>query len=159
MHGLSDRLMHWQLICLVQVDLGQKYHAPQVQPGRGLNSWPPDHDSTFHVKAFDELKINLIRALSRQFYFGPHKWFQIMSSCIKLFICTSIHTLFSSGSWRRNASINYSQNRTIGRSFMVIIHSQFHKIHNFLSDLDYGEETERHAQAKISSNFVIASTE
>ena len=32
-------------------DLGQKYHAPQVQPGRGLNSWPPDHDSTFHVAA------------------------------------------------------------------------------------------------------------
>ena len=30
-------------------DLGQKYHAPQVQPGWGLNSWPPDHDSTFHV--------------------------------------------------------------------------------------------------------------
>ena len=29
--------------------LGQKYHAPQVQPGRGLNSWPPNHDSTFHV--------------------------------------------------------------------------------------------------------------
>ena len=29
--------------------LGQKYHASQVQPGRGLNSWPPDHDSTFHV--------------------------------------------------------------------------------------------------------------
>ena len=30
-------------------DLEQKYHTPQVQPGRGLNSWPPDHDSTFHV--------------------------------------------------------------------------------------------------------------
>ena len=30
-------------------NLGQKYHAPQVQPRRGLNSWPPDHDSTFNV--------------------------------------------------------------------------------------------------------------
>ena len=30
-------------------DLGQKYQAPQVQPGGDLNSWPPDHDSTFHV--------------------------------------------------------------------------------------------------------------
>ena len=28
---------------------GQKYNAPQVQPGWGSNSWPPDHDSTFHV--------------------------------------------------------------------------------------------------------------
>ena len=30
-------------------DLGQKYYAPQVQPELGLNSRPPDHDSTFHV--------------------------------------------------------------------------------------------------------------
>ena len=30
-------------------DLGQKYYAPQLQPGRGLNSWPLNHDSTFHV--------------------------------------------------------------------------------------------------------------
>ena len=27
-------------------ELGQKYHTPQVQPDRGSNSWPPDHDST-----------------------------------------------------------------------------------------------------------------
>ena len=30
-------------------DLEQKCHAPQVRPDRGSNSWPPDHDSTFHV--------------------------------------------------------------------------------------------------------------
>ena len=30
-------------------DLEQKYYAPQVRPNRGSNSWPPDHDSTFHV--------------------------------------------------------------------------------------------------------------
>ena len=30
-------------------DLGQKYHTPQVQPGQGLNSWPLDHESIFHV--------------------------------------------------------------------------------------------------------------
>ena len=30
-------------------NLGQKYHAPQVQPDRGSNSWPPDHDSTVHA--------------------------------------------------------------------------------------------------------------
>ena len=30
-------------------DLGQKYYAPQVWPDQGSNSWPPDHDSTFHV--------------------------------------------------------------------------------------------------------------
>ena len=24
-------------------------HAPQVRPDRGLNSWPPDQGSTFHV--------------------------------------------------------------------------------------------------------------
>ena len=33
----------------IKYDLGQKYYAPQVQTGRGSNSWPPDHDSTFHV--------------------------------------------------------------------------------------------------------------
>ena len=30
-------------------NLRQKYYSPQVRPDRGLNSWPPDHDSTFHV--------------------------------------------------------------------------------------------------------------
>ena len=30
-------------------DLRQKYHAPQVRPDLGSNSWPPDHDSTVHV--------------------------------------------------------------------------------------------------------------
>ena len=30
-------------------DLGQKYQAPQVRPDWGSNSWPPDHDRTFHV--------------------------------------------------------------------------------------------------------------
>ena len=30
-------------------DLGQKYHVPEVQPDRGSNSQPPDHDSTLHV--------------------------------------------------------------------------------------------------------------
>ena len=29
--------------------LGQKYQAPQVRPDRGSNSWPPNHDSSFHV--------------------------------------------------------------------------------------------------------------
>ena len=29
--------------------LGQKYCAPQVRLNQGSNSWPPDHDSTFHV--------------------------------------------------------------------------------------------------------------
>ena len=28
--------------------LGQKYYAPHVRRDRGSNSWPPDHDSTFH---------------------------------------------------------------------------------------------------------------
>ena len=30
-------------------DLGQKYYALQVQSDQGLNSWPPDHESTLHV--------------------------------------------------------------------------------------------------------------
>ena len=36
-------------IFLFKCDLGQKYYALQVQPDRGVNSRPPDHDSTFHV--------------------------------------------------------------------------------------------------------------
>ena len=27
----------------------QKYCAPQIRPDKGSNSWPADHDSTFHV--------------------------------------------------------------------------------------------------------------
>ena len=34
---------------LVEVWLRQKYHAPQVRSDRGLNLWPRDHDSAFHV--------------------------------------------------------------------------------------------------------------
>ena len=30
-------------------DFRQKYYAPQVWSDQGSNSWPPDHDSTFHV--------------------------------------------------------------------------------------------------------------
>ena len=30
-------------------DSGQKYYASQVQPDRGSNSWPPDHDRTFNT--------------------------------------------------------------------------------------------------------------
>ena len=35
----------------IKYDVGQKYYmyAPEVQPNRGSNSWPPGHDSTFHV--------------------------------------------------------------------------------------------------------------
>ena len=33
----------------LKYDLGQKYYTPQVQPEWGSNSWPLDHDSTFHV--------------------------------------------------------------------------------------------------------------
>ena len=33
----------------IKYDLGQKYCAPQVRSNRGSNSWPSDHDSTFHV--------------------------------------------------------------------------------------------------------------
>ena len=36
-------------------DLGQKYQAPQVPPDRCPNSWPPDHDSTFHVNEMPAL--------------------------------------------------------------------------------------------------------
>ena len=42
-------LLHVLFIFWFKYDLGQKYYAPQVRPDRGLNSWPPDHDSTFHV--------------------------------------------------------------------------------------------------------------
>ena len=49
MHRLSDSLMHLQLIILVQVRLRQKYYAQQVRLDQGLNSWPPDHNSTFYI--------------------------------------------------------------------------------------------------------------
>ena len=46
---LSQKLLFHHLYFLIKYDLGQKYCAPQVQPNRGSNSWPPDHDNTFHV--------------------------------------------------------------------------------------------------------------
>ena len=38
-----------QMMFLVQVQLRQKYHAPQVRPDWGSNSRPQHHDSTFYV--------------------------------------------------------------------------------------------------------------
>ena len=42
---------NWQRVKYIwfNYDLVQKYYTPQVQPDQGSNSWPPDHDSTFHV--------------------------------------------------------------------------------------------------------------
>ena len=41
----------WNHIYFGIYDLGEKYYiyTPQVRPDQGSNSWPPDHDSTFHV--------------------------------------------------------------------------------------------------------------
>ena len=36
-------------IFLVQVRVGQKYYAPKVWPGKDLNPWPPDRDSSCYV--------------------------------------------------------------------------------------------------------------
>ena len=48
MHRLSDWCTgNWYF--WLKYDFGQKYYTPQVQPDWGSNSWPPDHDSTFHV--------------------------------------------------------------------------------------------------------------
>ena len=30
-------------------NLGLKFYAPQVRPDKGLNLWPPDRGSIFHV--------------------------------------------------------------------------------------------------------------
>ena len=45
--GLHDECFHTYF--WIKYDLGQKYYAPKVRPFQDSNSWPPDHDSTFHV--------------------------------------------------------------------------------------------------------------
>ena len=45
----STNLLTRKNIFVDQVRLRQKYYAPQSRPDWGSNSWPPDHDSTFHV--------------------------------------------------------------------------------------------------------------
>ena len=44
-------LLHWLCILIFwfKDNLEQKYYALQVRPDWGSNSWPADHDSTFHV--------------------------------------------------------------------------------------------------------------
>ena len=45
-YGYNDHI----LCCIwFKYDLGQKYFTPQVRPEQCSNSWPPDHDSIFHV--------------------------------------------------------------------------------------------------------------
>ena len=46
---------HRKDVCIDLIWLKQKYYAPQVRPDRGSNSWPPDHDSTFHVTEMPSL--------------------------------------------------------------------------------------------------------
>ena len=46
--GFVDDPDKFNQVFLDHVQL-KEYYAPQVWPDRGLNSWPPDHDSTFHV--------------------------------------------------------------------------------------------------------------
>ena len=48
-HHEKVKYTFYDIVCLIKYNLGQKYYPPQVQPDRGLNSWPPDHDSAFHV--------------------------------------------------------------------------------------------------------------
>ena len=45
---IHTRPFEWYIL-MIKYDLGQKYYAPQDRPDQGSNSWPPDHDSTFHV--------------------------------------------------------------------------------------------------------------
>ena len=48
-----SRFQSLQLFLVVlffdQEQLRQRYNTPKVRLDRGSNSWPPDHDSTFHV--------------------------------------------------------------------------------------------------------------
>ena len=44
-------------VFLAQVQLRQKYYAPQVRPYQDSNPWLPDHDSTFHVTETPALTI------------------------------------------------------------------------------------------------------
>ena len=47
--GLVETVVNFYIYFWFKYDLGQKYYAPHVWSKWDLNSWPPDHDSTFHV--------------------------------------------------------------------------------------------------------------
>ena len=49
---------------LVQVQLRQKYYAPQVWSNRGLNSWPPDHGQ--YISWDTSLNNSAIRDLNKK---------------------------------------------------------------------------------------------
>ena len=75
----SEHLLSVILSVWFKYDFGQKYHVPQVQPGWGLNSWPPDHDSTFHVT---ETPITTRPSVTSKRNVLPHylrglRWFQM----------------------------------------------------------------------------------
>ena len=55
--GISDYIQTRLCFYIFDYDLGQKYNAPQVRPNWGLNSWPSDHDSAFHVTEMPALTI------------------------------------------------------------------------------------------------------
>ena len=44
----NSKQFYYILYFWIKYDIGQKYYTPRVQL-ISSNSWPPDHDSTFHV--------------------------------------------------------------------------------------------------------------
>ena len=45
---MTSNIIHEYFI-LIQVRQDRSTKHPEVRPNRGLFSWPPDHDSAFHV--------------------------------------------------------------------------------------------------------------
>ena len=61
-------------------DSGQKDYTPRDRPDRGSNSWPPDHDSTFHVTDTPALTTRPSVTLKRNVlphYLRDLRWFQM----------------------------------------------------------------------------------
>ena len=50
-------------------NLGQKFYPPQIRADWALNSWPPDHDSTFHVTEMPALTTWPSVTFSKEMYF------------------------------------------------------------------------------------------
>ena len=75
-HFIAIYLYFW-----FKYDLGQKYYATQVRPDRGLNSWPPDHDSTLHVTDMSALTTQpSVTSSSFPLQADPHyRWIIIIS--------------------------------------------------------------------------------
>ena len=100
-------LSSWYIVCYIffwfKHDLGQTCYAPHVRPDQGLNSWPPDHDSTLHVTETPALTTRpSVTSISQPYFYRAMNSFVLFSAkrfMLLHFVSSSIYIYTWEHAW------------------------------------------------------------